>query len=129
MIKLISEGDDAHKPMAYTVIGQLGQRIPSLINKDLSLLHNLFDTLVSVSISSGEQNNNESYMWSLYVNFCLLILDGWRVTADGKGRVDLRNIRVCAEQGGREQRNSDERPIVGAHRITRVKCEACIEHG
>ena len=62
MIKLISEGDDAHKPMAYTVIGQLGQRIPSLINKDLSLLHNLFDTLVSVSISSGEQNNNESYM-------------------------------------------------------------------
>lgn len=50
MIKLISEGDDAHKSMAYTVIGQLGQRIPSLINKDLSLLHNLFDTLVSVSI-------------------------------------------------------------------------------
>ncbi|XP_032663557.1 proteasome adapter and scaffold protein ECM29 [Odontomachus brunneus] len=47
MIKLISEGDDTHKPMAYTVIGQLGQRIPSLINKDLSLLHNLFDTLVS----------------------------------------------------------------------------------
>ncbi|KAL0121628.1 hypothetical protein PUN28_006856 [Cardiocondyla obscurior] len=47
MIKLISEGDDIHKPMAYTVIGQLGQRIPSLINKDLSLLHNLFDTLVS----------------------------------------------------------------------------------
>ncbi|XP_012233833.1 proteasome adapter and scaffold protein ECM29 [Linepithema humile] len=47
MIKLISEGDDVHKPMAYTVIGQLGQRIPSLINKDLSLLHNLFDTLVS----------------------------------------------------------------------------------
>lgn len=47
MVKLISEGDDAHKSMAYTVIGQLGQRIPSLINKDLSLLHNLFDTLVS----------------------------------------------------------------------------------
>ncbi|KYM93818.1 Proteasome-associated protein ECM29 like protein [Cyphomyrmex costatus] len=47
LIKLISEGDDIHKPMAYTVIGQLGQRIPSLINKDLSLLHNLFDTLVS----------------------------------------------------------------------------------
>ncbi|XP_018049516.1 PREDICTED: proteasome-associated protein ECM29 homolog [Atta colombica] len=50
MIKLISEGDDMHKPMAYTVIGQLGQRIPSLINKDLSLLHNLFDTLVSVRV-------------------------------------------------------------------------------
>jgi len=49
MVKLISEGEDALKPMAYTVIGQLGQRIPSLINKDLSLLHNLFDTLVSVS--------------------------------------------------------------------------------
>ncbi|KAH0956005.1 hypothetical protein HN011_009526 [Eciton burchellii] len=47
MVKLISEGEDALKPMAYTVIGQLGQRIPSLINKDLSLLHNLFDTLVS----------------------------------------------------------------------------------
>ncbi|KAL6433433.1 hypothetical protein ACFW04_006522 [Cataglyphis niger] len=47
MIKLISEGEDGHKSMAYTVIGQLGQRIPSLINKDLSLLHNLFDTLVS----------------------------------------------------------------------------------
>lgn len=51
MIKLISEGEDAHKPMAYTVIGQLGHRIPSLINKDLTLLHNLFDTLISVSIN------------------------------------------------------------------------------
>lgn len=50
MVKLISEGEDSLKPMAYTVIGQLGQRIPSLINKDLSLLHNLFDTLVSVSV-------------------------------------------------------------------------------
>lgn len=49
MIKLISEGDDSHKIMAYTVIGQLGQRIPSLINKDTNLLRNLFDTLVSVS--------------------------------------------------------------------------------
>lgn len=49
MIKLISEGEDIHKPMAYTIIGQLGRRIPSLINKDLSLLQNLFDTLVSVS--------------------------------------------------------------------------------
>lgn len=47
MIKLISEGEEIHKPMAYTVIGQLGQRIPSLINKDLSLLQNLFDTLTS----------------------------------------------------------------------------------
>lgn len=49
MIKLISEGDDSHKVMAYTVIGQLGQRIPSLINKDSNLLRNLFDTLISVS--------------------------------------------------------------------------------
>ncbi|XP_076235930.1 proteasome adapter and scaffold protein ECM29 isoform X2 [Calliopsis andreniformis] len=47
MIKLISEGDDSHKVMAYTVIGQLGQRIPSLINKDSNLLRNLFDTLVT----------------------------------------------------------------------------------
>ena len=47
MIKLISEGDDSHKVMAYTVIGQLGQRIPSLINKDSNLLRNLFDTLIS----------------------------------------------------------------------------------
>lgn len=49
MIKLISEGEDIHKPMAYAVIGQLGQRIPSLINKDLSLLQNLFDILVSTN--------------------------------------------------------------------------------
>ncbi|XP_029040341.2 proteasome adapter and scaffold protein ECM29 isoform X1 [Osmia bicornis bicornis] len=47
MIKLISEGEDTHKVMAYNVIGQLGHRIPSLINKDSSLLRNLFDTLVS----------------------------------------------------------------------------------
>lgn len=59
MVKLISEGDDAHKPMAYTVIGQLGQRIPSLINKDLSLLHNLFDTLVSVSNRTCRKRNND----------------------------------------------------------------------
>lgn len=48
MIKLISEGEAIHKPAAYTVIGQLGLRIPSLINKDLSLLENLFETLATV---------------------------------------------------------------------------------
>ncbi|XP_012151377.1 proteasome adapter and scaffold protein ECM29 isoform X2 [Megachile rotundata] len=47
MIKLISEGEHNHKAMAYTVIGQLGQRIPSLINKDVNLLRNLFQTLIS----------------------------------------------------------------------------------
>lgn len=60
MIKLISEGDDALKPMAYTIIGQLGQRIPSLINKDLTLLHNLFDTLVTVSTQYRKKNNNNA---------------------------------------------------------------------
>ncbi|KZC10743.1 Proteasome-associated protein ECM29 like protein, partial [Dufourea novaeangliae] len=47
MIKLISEGEESHIVMAYTVIGQLGQRIPSLINKDSSLLRDMFDKLVS----------------------------------------------------------------------------------
>ncbi|XP_012280899.1 proteasome-associated protein ECM29 homolog isoform X2 [Orussus abietinus] len=47
MIKLISDGDDVHKPKAYTIIGQLGQRVPTLINKDLSLLQNFFDALAS----------------------------------------------------------------------------------
>ncbi|KAG7212048.1 hypothetical protein KM043_012404 [Ampulex compressa] len=47
MIKLISEECDTHKPMAYTIIGQLGQRIPSLVNKDFRLLRDLFQTLVS----------------------------------------------------------------------------------
>ncbi|XP_053994994.1 proteasome adapter and scaffold protein ECM29 [Hylaeus volcanicus] len=57
MTKLISEGSaekresgvcaENHKVMAYTVIGQMGQRIPSLINKNSNLLRNLFDTLVS----------------------------------------------------------------------------------
>ncbi|XP_046742819.1 proteasome adapter and scaffold protein ECM29 [Diprion similis] len=51
MRKLISEGDPAHKAMAYTVIGQLGQRIPNnspgLVNKDLSMLQHFFDTLAS----------------------------------------------------------------------------------
>ncbi|XP_015601340.2 proteasome adapter and scaffold protein ECM29 [Cephus cinctus] len=47
MVKLISEREPAHKAMAYTVIGQLGQRIPTLINKDLSLLQNFFGTLAS----------------------------------------------------------------------------------
>lgn len=49
MIKLIFEGEDVHhKMMAYTVIGQLGQRIPSVIDKNSNLLCHLFDTLVSV---------------------------------------------------------------------------------
>ncbi|CAL7951979.1 unnamed protein product [Xylocopa violacea] len=48
MIKLIFEGEDVqHKMMAYTVIGQLGQRIPSVIDKNLNLLCHLFDTFVS----------------------------------------------------------------------------------
>ncbi|CAK9831680.1 Proteasome adapter and scaffold protein ECM29 [Anthophora retusa] len=47
MIKLIFEGEDTHKMMAYAVIGQLGQRIPSVINKNSNLLCHLFDTLVS----------------------------------------------------------------------------------
>ncbi|XP_043596940.1 proteasome adapter and scaffold protein ECM29 isoform X1 [Bombus pyrosoma] len=48
MIKLIFEGEDVHhKMMAYTVIGQLGQRIPSVIDKNSNLLCHLFDTLVS----------------------------------------------------------------------------------
>ncbi|XP_043507485.1 proteasome adapter and scaffold protein ECM29 [Frieseomelitta varia] len=48
MIKLIFEGEDIHhKMMAYTVIGQLGQRIPSVIDKNSNLLCHLFDTLVS----------------------------------------------------------------------------------
>ncbi|XP_012265500.2 proteasome adapter and scaffold protein ECM29 [Athalia rosae] len=51
MRKLIAEGDPAHKAMAYTVIGQLGQKIPNnspgLVNKDLSMLQHFFDTLAS----------------------------------------------------------------------------------
>ena len=50
MMKLITEeAEPSHKLMAYTIVGQLGQRIPSLVNKDLSLLQNFFDTLASVS--------------------------------------------------------------------------------
>lgn len=49
MMKLIAEeAEPAHRLMAYTIIGQLGQRIPSLVNKDLSLLQNFFDMLASV---------------------------------------------------------------------------------
>ncbi|OXU22910.1 hypothetical protein TSAR_016170 [Trichomalopsis sarcophagae] len=48
MMKLITEeAEPAHRLMAYTIIGQLGQRIPSLVNKDLSLLQNFFDMLAS----------------------------------------------------------------------------------
>lgn len=48
-MKLISEGDPMHKPKAYTIVGQLGQKIPALINKDFSLLEKFFDTLAAVS--------------------------------------------------------------------------------
>lgn len=48
-MKLISEGDPIHKPKAYTIVGQLGQKIPALINKDFSLLEKFFDTLAAVS--------------------------------------------------------------------------------
>ncbi|XP_076224219.1 proteasome adapter and scaffold protein ECM29 isoform X2 [Nomia melanderi] len=47
MMQFISEGEDSQKIMAYTIIGQLGQRVPSLINKKSNMLRNLFDTLVS----------------------------------------------------------------------------------
>lgn len=47
IMKLISEGDPIHKPKAYTIVGQLGQKIPALINKDFSLLEKFFDTLAA----------------------------------------------------------------------------------
>ncbi|XP_014217029.1 proteasome-associated protein ECM29 homolog [Copidosoma floridanum] len=48
MIKQIKEDiEPAHRMMAYTIIGQLGRRIPTLVNKDLSLLQSFFDTLAS----------------------------------------------------------------------------------
>ena len=49
LMKLISEGDPMHKSMAYMIVGQLGKKIPSLINKDFSLLEKFFDTLITVS--------------------------------------------------------------------------------
>lgn len=66
MIKLIFEGEDIHKMMAYTVIGQLGQRIPSVIDKNSNLLCHLFDTLVSVCrINNRKKKNNKfTYMFT-----------------------------------------------------------------
>lgn len=66
MIKLIFEGEDIHKMMAYTVIGQLGQRIPSVIDKNSNLLCHLFDTLVSVC----RINNRKKKIVNLHI--CLL---------------------------------------------------------
>lgn len=49
MIKQINdEAELSHKMMAYTIIGQLGHRIPSLVNKDLSILQKFFDSLATV---------------------------------------------------------------------------------
>lgn len=95
MIKLISEGDDGHKSMAYAVIGQLGQRIPSLINKDLSLLHNLFDTLVSVSIQfytdyTVTYCQNKYYIVEINVMNVLLIFK-----TDGELRRTVRDALIC----------------------------------
>lgn len=65
MIKLIFEGEDIHKMMAYTVIGQLGQRIPSVIDKNSNLLCHLFDTLVSVcKINNRKKNNKFIHMFT-----------------------------------------------------------------
>ncbi|XP_074097479.1 proteasome adapter and scaffold protein ECM29 [Cotesia typhae] len=47
MVKLISEGEPEHIAIAYTIIGQLGQRIPSLVNKDSSLVQQFFKALTS----------------------------------------------------------------------------------
>ena len=49
MMKLITEeAEPAHRLMAYTIVGQLSQRIPSLVNKNLSLLQRFFESLASV---------------------------------------------------------------------------------
>ncbi|XP_015114658.1 proteasome adapter and scaffold protein ECM29 [Diachasma alloeum] len=47
MIKLIVEGEVEHQSMAYTIVGQLGQRIPSLVNKDVRLVDKFFDALTT----------------------------------------------------------------------------------
>ena len=51
MIKLIAEGEQEHEAMAYTIIGKMGQRIPALVNKDLSLLQRFFEALTTVNKS------------------------------------------------------------------------------
>ncbi|XP_026674602.1 proteasome adapter and scaffold protein ECM29 isoform X2 [Ceratina calcarata] len=45
MLKLVYKGEDAYKMMAYTIIGQLRQRIPSVIDKNFNLLSHLFSAL------------------------------------------------------------------------------------
>lgn len=47
MDKLISEGEPEHAAMAYTIIGQLSQRIPSLIKSELNLVQRFFEALSS----------------------------------------------------------------------------------
>ncbi|XP_078050250.1 proteasome adapter and scaffold protein ECM29 isoform X2 [Augochlora pura] len=47
MMQLNSEFQESHKIMAYTIIGQLGRRIPSLVTRNSNMLEDLFDTLVS----------------------------------------------------------------------------------
>ncbi|KAK0081163.1 hypothetical protein PV325_012689 [Microctonus aethiopoides] len=49
MVKLMSEGESEHKAMAYTIIGQIGQRIPTLVNKDLCLVQRFFEELTSTT--------------------------------------------------------------------------------
>ncbi|KOC60812.1 Proteasome-associated protein ECM29 like protein [Habropoda laboriosa] len=47
MMKLIVSGENTHAMMAYTVIGQMGQRHPSVIQKNFRLLRRSFDILAS----------------------------------------------------------------------------------
>jgi len=62
MMKLITEdAEPAHRLMAYTILGQLGQRIPTLVNKDLSLLQKFFDVLTCM-------------VCTFYSNFYFLII-------------------------------------------------------
>lgn len=72
MIKLIFEGEDIHKMMAYTVIGQLGQRIPSVIDKNSNLLCHLFDTLVSVCRINNNKNIIIKKKYQIYIHIFFL---------------------------------------------------------
>ncbi|CAD6237411.1 GSCOCG00002299001-RA-CDS [Cotesia congregata] len=62
MVKLISEGEPEHIAIAYTIIGQLGQRIPSLVNKDSSLVQQFFKALTSTDsdMPCGDDKNEVS---------------------------------------------------------------------
>ncbi|KAJ9587580.1 hypothetical protein L9F63_018962, partial [Diploptera punctata] len=87
LLKLIAGDDNSLKPLTYSAIGKLGNRIPHLVNKDLALLQTFFEAL------SQEEHDTRLSIREALLNmaetFCVGLDEESDVSSVGQRRIML----------------------------------------